>query len=244
MGRDHRERAVGAPMTQQDYDPFVGEFRRLSAALNRFKQTPVEVGQKADAYFQVLKKLPLFVVVQKADAWMETQSKFPSPAQWKTQVVKTHVEIPTLTDAESREQLRAEQLHYEEPDPCDCRECAVAGLPDRAENRSRYVPIEDADGHCLKAKNAITGQIVTPGEWLHGFPLIRWYKARADFWATAYAKVGITDRQQHDLAKLPFGRRIARLLSVAESSKRNLREVVETVEPVEPAAPRGADPAV
>ncbi len=182
----------------------------MSGALERFKQSPVEISARADAYFHVLKYLPLQDVLAKADAWLQTETKFPKPAEWKAQIVRHTRELQILSEAESRDYLRAEALGYED-DPCVCPACVAAGLPDRAENRLRYAPLEDADGRMMYAQNAVTKAIVTPGVWLHGWGLVRWYTARASFWNTAYARCGIGEATQATLARVPFAQRLERV---------------------------------
>lgn len=200
-------------MIQADFDTFLGEFRRLSAAFDRFKQSPAEVSARADVYFHVLKKYPLTLVSAKADAWLETQVKFPKPGEWAGQVATKRVELRVMSEAESREYLRADHLGYDDPDPCACASCVAAGVQDRAETHLRYVPMELPDGRTERAKLAGRDTIVTPGQWLHGWPLVRWYEARATFWSTAYAKCGIGEQQQRKLARVPFEQRVARIFA-------------------------------
>lgn len=163
-------------MTQTDFDGFVVEFSRLSSALERYKRTPGESAAKADAYFHVLKPFPLSLVIAKADTWLKTESKFPTPAQWAGTIVRKAVELPILTDSQAREQIRAEGLFYEDL-PCRCAPCLEAGVNEKP---LRFVPMEDASGAVVRAK--IGERVVVTGRWIHGWELFRWYDARANFY--------------------------------------------------------------
>ncbi len=199
-------------MTQAEYPAFVVEFNRLVAGLNAFRGKADDHALKADAYFHVLKGLALDDVRAKADAWLRTETTFPMPAEWRHQVTRTAVEPRVMTGDEAREYLRAERLGFEDPDPCGCVECVRSGILDRAEHARRYVPLEDRfTGRPEQARLVLGGAIVTPGEWLHGQRLVRWYTARASFWSTAYATYDIGASQQAQLARVPFAQRMERI---------------------------------
>ena len=165
-------------MTEQDYDAFGREYERLSAALERFKQTPADRATKSDVYFHVLKKYTLREVIAKADAWLARESKMPKPAEWAGIVAAgPAMEIPTLTEREAREWLAAEQDRWERP-ACACRECVAAGvwtLP------IRFVPEFDTNG--LDHRVQVGGRVVTAGHWAHGRELAGYWLARESFWA-------------------------------------------------------------
>jgi len=200
-------------MTQADYPAFVTEFHRLQA-LENFRGKPEVVAQKADVYFHALKSFSLEDVRAKADAWIRTESKFPKPAEWRFQVVRTVVDHRVMTALEVQEYTRADRLGFEDPEPCGCIECVRAGLQQRAEHAVRYVPLEDRfTGRPEQARLGLNGAIVTPGEWIHGQRLIGWYTARAAFWAGAYVKCGIGDQQQAKDARVPFEKRLEQLFA-------------------------------
>ncbi len=202
-------------MTQADYPAFVVEFNRL-LALEKFRGKADVIAQRADVYFHVLKGLALEDVRAKADAWLRVETTFPMPAEWRHQVTRQTVDYRVLTGDEQREYLRAERLGFEDPEPCGCVECVRAGLHDRAEHALRYVPLEDRfTGRPEQARLVLGGAIVTPGEWLHGQRLVRWYTARASFWGTAYAKYDIGASQQRAMAKVPFAQRMERIFAKA-----------------------------
>jgi hypothetical protein len=159
-------------MTQADFDSFGLEFRRLSAALEKYKQSPAEITQKIDAYFHVLKGLPLSDVIAKADTWLSTQVKMPKPAEWAAVVVRKVVDLPVLLEREAREWRKAEQQRWEDA-PCGCQSCVEAGV---SEKPLRFVPEE------RQAIEPLSKRVVTAGKWAHGWDLFRWYQARADFY--------------------------------------------------------------
>ena len=165
-------------MTEQDYDAFLVEYKRLSAALERFKQTPEDVVRKSDVYFHVLKRFPLREVTAKADSWLARESKMPKPAEWAAVVITAPaVEIPVLPEGAAREWLSAERDRWERT-PCACRECAAAGVSDLPR---RFVPEFDANGQDRHVR--IGGRIVTAGHWAHGQELAGYWVAREAFWA-------------------------------------------------------------
>jgi hypothetical protein len=165
-------------MIQQDFDAFSREYRRLSAALERYKQSPVELASKADAYFHVLKKYPLTAVIAKADQWLEREAKFPKPAEWAAVIVRRAVELPVLSQDDAKDYRRAELLGWEDT-PCGCSDCLKAGVHEKP---LRFVPIEGRDGAYRKATDPLLNRTVTAGHWAHGFELFRWYDARASFY--------------------------------------------------------------
>lgn len=172
-------------MTDQDHVAYEREFDRLAAALTRYKLDPEVRRGRLESYWHVLRKFPIELVCAKADSWLETQSEFPSPAEWAAQIVSKKADLPVLTQTESAEYWRAEQLGFEDDVHCRCRDCVAAGLPDRAVNALRYVPREDVEGRPIRARDPFSGKVITPGLWLHGVGLVRWYEARARFWALA-----------------------------------------------------------
>jgi hypothetical protein len=173
-------------MMQEEFFEFAAEFRRLTAALEKYKQNPTEAAAKADAYFHVLKKFSLQEVIAKASTWLEKENKFPSPAQWAGVVVRRAVDVPTMTPAEWSEHYRAEHCGYEDP-PCTCPDCLHAGVNERP---VRYVPTLDRDERTIEKRSPDGQRTVTAGHWAHGAELSGYYRARGNFWDACY-KLGL-----------------------------------------------------
>lgn len=165
-------------MIEADYEAFGNEFRRLSSALDRFPPRGDELATKVDAYFHALKKYPLSEVVLKADKWLETEKKFPAPAEWAGVIVRRSVPLPTLTDAESREYRDAEKRRWE-GEPCNCASCFQAGVNEKP---IRFVPDLTRDERDDAALDPVTNRLVCRGHWAHGWELARWYEAKANFY--------------------------------------------------------------
>lgn len=192
-------------MTDQDYEAFGKEFKRLSAALEPFKQSPEQLNSRIDAYFHALKKLPLSVVTAKADEWLKREKKFPVPAQWVSVIVHTAVELPVLTPREAQEWQAAERQGWES-EPCDCPRCVSAGV---SEKPARFVPEFDREDRDVKAR--IGDRIVTVGHWAHGDELARWYTARAAFWNRCYELGLMTKAEQTKADKVPLEKRLEQI---------------------------------
>jgi hypothetical protein len=198
-------------MTPGDFDTFLAEFSRLSAALGRYKTTPQETAAKADAYFHVLKKFPITLVIAKADAWLATETDFPKPAQWAGQIVKAAVApLPRLSPEDEREYLRAERLRYEDA-PCGCAACRRAEVHEKP---LRFVP--EFTEHDTERKVWCGDRIVTAGHWAHGQELFGFYRARADFW-NHVAELGLLSKAQVKRdEKLPLEDRLNRIFAKAK----------------------------
>ena len=138
-------------------------------------------------YFKALRRFSVSQVQAGAEAWMQRGKYFPKPAEWIDAIPQRRevaVEYPAMTEQESREYRRAEQLRYEDS-PCHCRECERAGV---AEKALRFVPDVSADGSDRKMRDG--DRIVTAGHWAHGEALRRWYEARANFYELFCARFG------------------------------------------------------
>ena len=169
-------------MRPEEYEAFVVEFRRLSRALERFPQGVSELRDRADAYFHALKNLPLAALVAKADGWIQTETKFPKPAEWaRVHQPQTLSLVPTLTNEEAHEYVRAEGLGYEDA-PCSCAACGEAGVQEKPIRFMPELTAEDRD-----RKVMCWARMVTAGHWAHGWELARWYLARDAFWAKCCA---------------------------------------------------------
>ena len=203
-------------MMQSDYDTFSTEFRRLSAALERYKPSPAEVSVKTDVYFHALKRFPITDVIAKADTWLATESKFPKPAEWAgVRVVKPAADLAVMSDEDSREHRRAELQGYEDL-PCVCRECVAAGIDQKP---LRYVPEFLDDDTTRRVKDPLLNRVVTAGHWAYGWELLRWYDAKAAFYARC-RELGLRGDVLRETPK-PSGRRKAK--ARASEQFRNLR---------------------
>lgn len=177
-------------MTPTDFDTFVIEFRRMSTALDRFKSTPEDLAARANAYFTVLKKFPLAVVIAKADAWLARQAHFPKPAEWANQVLPMapSSNVRVMRADEARE-WRIAKAQAWEGDPCGCPECLAAGV---ASEPTRFVPMWDDDrDEPEKAIEPLTQSVQAPGRWIHGYELRRWCDAKAKFYGLWARTVGL-----------------------------------------------------
>jgi hypothetical protein len=196
-------------MTQADFDAFGVEFRRLSAALEKYKQSPAEITQKIDAYFHVLKAFPLSDVIAKADTWLQTQVKMPKPAEWAAVVVRRLAEIPPMGEREAREWRAAEQQRWQ-AEPCGCQSCVEAGVNDKP---LRFVPEE------RQATEPLSQRVVTAGHWAHGWELFRWYQARADFYNRCL-ELGLRwERVLQPRVKRSFEDRLAEIFPTREKAE-------------------------
>jgi hypothetical protein len=164
-------------MTEQDYEAFGNELKRLSSALDRYAPKGDDMASKVDAYFHALKKYPLSEVIAKADRWLEKEKKFPAPAEWASVIVSRSQPLPVLTPAEAREYHAAELARWEQP-PCGCGTCVAARIEQKP---LRFVPDLDRDDRDIKAIDPANGRVVSRGHWAHGWELARWYEARANF---------------------------------------------------------------
>lgn len=201
-------------MTDRDFPAFVNEFKRLAAALDSYKRTPEEVSAKADAYFHVLKKYPLADVIAKADAWLQTETKMPKPAEWAGITPKRPpVELRVLTDADARTYRRAESLGYED-EPCACALCVHAGVHEKP---LRFVPEFDADDVSVKVKDPIGDRVVIAGHWAHGRELFAYYDARANFWNRMYQLGLVNAHERQKAEREPLWKRLELLFSKREA---------------------------
>ncbi len=164
-------------MTDQDYEPFVAEFKRMASAFERYPQSLEQMRGRGDVYFNVLKKFTLAVVIAKSDAWIERETKMPKPADWANIYASTTrgTFIADMEDQEAREWLRAERQKWEDG-LCACDECREAGVADKP---IRFVPMFDNQDREIKM--LCFGRPVVRSEWVHGFPLMRWHIARENF---------------------------------------------------------------
>jgi hypothetical protein len=190
-------------MIAADYDAFVAEFKRLSAALERFKQAPADLERRADAYFATLKGYTLAEVSAKADAWLSKETKFPAPAEWAGVIpARPALDLQVLTDAESRDYRDAERCGYERA-PCECPRCVHAGVDEKPQRFVPEVGVQMRDGN----------RVVTAGYWAHGTELARWYAARANFWNRCFELGLVTIQERKTVEKRPFAERLEQLFA-------------------------------
>jgi hypothetical protein len=156
-------------MTEMQSLDFTRLMKRL-AVIFRLRAEEGDFAALAGSYFRALQRFELRDLERGADAWIQTQQRFPKPAEWRGAIPARTVEVPFLSDDQAREQLRAEGLGYEDA-PCRCPDCLAAGVNEKP---LRFVPEE--------RQGKIGERIVTVGHWAHGFELFRWYDARANFY--------------------------------------------------------------
>lgn len=197
-------------MTPDDYQPFQQEFTRLSHALNAFKQTPEQIHAKADAYFHALKKFPFTDVCAKADAWLQTEAKFPKPVEWANQVVR-HERPPlhVLTTAEATTYRDAERQGWEAP-PCECARCLQAGVHEKP---IRFVPEFDRHDVSEKVVDPIGNRIVVAGHWAHGRELAGYYEAWAGFWNRCLELGLLSVKERANVEQEPIEKRLEKIFS-------------------------------
>lgn len=194
-------------MQDADFDRFLQEFQRLSAALQGFKQSHIEAKGKADAYFHVLKRFPLADVIAKADHWLNTEAKMPKPAEWAAVMIRKRVDLPVATQAQADAWTRAEAQRWQDS-PCTCRECLEADVSDKPR---RFVPECTADDQDRKV--LIDGKMQTAGHWAHGWELKRGYDARANFWNKCYELDLMTKREVKKADTRPIAERLEALFA-------------------------------
>lgn len=208
-------------MTDQDYEPFIAEFRRVASAFERYPQSLDVIRTRADVYFNVLKKFTFSEVCAKSDSWIQRESKMPKPAEWAGVIIRRQTDhvLSEMDRDEATEWLRAERQRWED-EPCGCGECVAAGV---AEMKRRFVPVFDHND--CEVRGTCFGRVVTLGEWIHGYALMRWYLAREDFWTKARTLVGSRSMPGADAETLRHERKlIARKLVAKRQSD---TEVVE-----------------
>jgi hypothetical protein len=162
-------------MIDTDQTAFGVTFLKLRNVFN-LRGEKADVREAMQAYFKVLRRYPLPVVEAGADAWIETGTRFPKPAEWLHAIPKLRRGgVLVMPDADAIEHRRAVALRYQD-EPCGCHLCRKAGVSHRF---LRYVPDTDADDRDVRM--LLDGTQVTRGHWAHGEELRRWYAARDHF---------------------------------------------------------------
>lgn len=168
-------------MTSHDLPAFRELFDNLRFSGLSFTPPKDRTDQALATYFQALEPYPFHAVKQAYDTLQHGLTKWPAVSQWVQALPKHGLgmgEMGMMDWRQAKEWTEAERLFYE-GDPCGCADCILANvtyLP------TRYVPCLDANGDTIPMRHPNKPLPVLRGEWLHGFPLKRWYSARAEFY--------------------------------------------------------------
>lgn len=138
-----------------------------------------EIQDVMASYFKALRRFPIDLVRQGGDQCCAKLKRMPKPMEWIELIPKPRVraELMQLSQRDAADYLRAEQLRYDEEDPCKCDLCRAAGVDHRF---PRFVPEFDRDD---QEQRALIGEReIVRGHWAHGEELKRWYAAKEGFW--------------------------------------------------------------
>lgn len=193
-------------MTDSDYFAFSALIRRV-AALFRVRCDTEDFKATTQSYFQALKKIQLADLERAADAWIERETKFPKPVEWRMAIPRHAVELQPMSDTDAREYARAESRWWTD-DPCNCRDCVAAGVNEKP---LRFVPDFDDNGVEIRRRDPIGDRVVITGHWAHGWELFRTCEAEGVFWAIYYANGGPSKKAQISEARLSFRERMAQI---------------------------------
>jgi hypothetical protein len=177
-------------MTDGELFAFVDVFKGVQRVLGK-RMTEGEEAQTHRDYFRALRRFSLAQVMAGAEVCIQRGKYFPKPAEWIDAIPKRQampLDIPAMTDQESRDYHRAELMRYTAP-PCTCTECVESGM---TETPMRFVPEFTADDRERLLRDG--ERIVTAGHWAHGWELARWYEARAFFYAEFRRVFGMTPK--------------------------------------------------
>lgn len=204
-------------MTDSDLFPFLALFTTLTKVFP-FRGDESETSDIGRAYFKTLRKYPFDLVKLGADNCMASMEKFPKPADWAKQIPRRlpGPELSKLTPDEEREWRHAESLGYQ-GECCSCNRCVELGAQTLA---MRFVPLDPEERAMMGDRGVLRG------EWIHGEPLIRWYLAREEFWATfSSSRIGQSLIAPKTLRNTSAQDRINAIFSAVNKSA--LREVGE-----------------
>lgn len=179
-------------MTEADVFGFAGLAKRV-ASVFRMRTDTEDFRLLTSSYYRALSRHTLPDLERAADVWIAKAEKFPKPMEWAASIpARQIVDLPVMTDAQSREYAEAEQQRYERK-PCDCPECRVhqvSHLP------QRFVPEFTAYDTDRKVRDPLRDRIVTAGHWAHGRELRGYYDAMAAFFSLGeQLKMGKTIRK-------------------------------------------------
>jgi len=174
-------------MTDGELFTFIDVFKGVHRVFGK-RMTEGEEAQTHRDYFRALRRFSLEQVKAGAEVWLQRGKYFPKPAEWIDSIPKPSAHavssLAQATQQQAQDARRAEQMRYE-GQPCRCAECVESGV---AERRTRFVPLEDANGDVMQALDG--ERVMTLGKWIHGYELARWYQAQADFYHKYRAKFG------------------------------------------------------
>ena len=178
-------------MTDGELFAFVDVFKGVQRVMGK-RMTEGEEAQTHRDYFRALRRFPLDQVRAGAEVWLQRGKYFPKPAEWIDAIPRRQesaaVNVPAMTEQESRDYHRAELMRYTAP-PCTCKECLESGMDTQP---MRFVPEFTAEDRERLLRDG--DRIVTAGHWAHGWELARWYEARAFFYAEYRRVVGMAPR--------------------------------------------------
>jgi hypothetical protein len=167
-------------MTDADRPAFVSTFRRL-AVTYRLKVRPAELESMIDMYVPLFEPYALHDVIAAGNACVSTHRRFPKPVDWLEVIARTQVGAPpdvrVMSTTEASEYVRAERLHWDDEEPCDCLLCQAVGIT----RHRRFVPDFTDDDREERAYCPPKNRVVVTGHWAHGTELERWYAARDKF---------------------------------------------------------------
>lgn len=174
-------------MTDGELFAFVDVFRGIQRVFGK-RMTEGEEAQTHRDYFRALRRFPLDQIKAGAEVWLQRGKYFPKPAEWIDAIPKQSAHaastLPQATPQQAQDARRAEQMRFE-GHPCRCAECVESGVTERP---TRFVPVEDANGEIVRVLDG--EREMTPGKWIHGYELARWYAAQAEFYAKYRAAFG------------------------------------------------------
>ena len=175
-------------MIESDRATFDSAFRRVCGAFRlRFKATEAE--DLTRTYFKILEPYPLDRVLLAGKQCMTTSRKFPLAADWVAAVADlalsaSPLDVRQMTTDELDEHEAAERARWD-GQPCLCVACVRANVDDRP---LRFVPTHATFSEDERAFNPRRKHVQVVGHWAHGEELLRWYVARAAFYASAPKK--------------------------------------------------------
>lgn len=175
-------------MIDTDFGTFERAFGRVCGAFRlRFKANEAE--DLTRTYFKILEPYPLDRVLLAGKHVMTVSRKFPLAADWVAAVADLAVsasplDVRQMTTDELDEHEAAERARWD-GQPCLCVACVRANVDDRP---LRFVPTHATFSEDERAFNPRRKHVQVVGHWAHGEELLRWYAARATFYASAPKK--------------------------------------------------------
>jgi hypothetical protein len=169
-------------VTDFDYAIFAKTCDRMLVVFQR-RIPPGEREELTRALFTLLSAHDIEDVIAAGKRCSEKLKAFPKPVDWLAELQAVRPAQPkdcrTMRAEEAEELAAAAAMNYAAA-PCDCADCAAAGVTDRP---LRFVPSTFDGDEIERAFNGQRGQIEVVGHWAHGHELRRWYTARDHFFA-------------------------------------------------------------